>query len=129
MDYHMQRVIMRMGCIDIKDEKLRSNLVNKKKLSSDEVIRKTCIEAIKIIADVSGHSIISINDFFWPLGRSCCNVTTLCNDGSCTKQPCTFDLMVEVKNHDKCLFEGVCSGSNSHTYRDLWEPIVDTHFY
>lgn len=129
MDYHMQRVIMRMGCIEIMNDKLRSELVAKKKIHSDEVIRKACIEAVKIIADVSGHSIISINDFFWPLGRSCCNVTTLCSDGFCMKQPCSFDLMVKIKKHDKCLFEDVCMGRNDHTYRDLWEPVVETHFY
>jgi len=129
MDYHMQRVIMRMGCLEIKDEKLRSALVSKKTQTSDEVIRRACIEAVKIIADVSGHSIISINDFFWSLGRSCCNATTLCNDGFCMKQPCSFDLIVEIKKHDKCLFEGVCMGRSDHTYRELWEPVVETHFY
>ena len=129
MDYHMQRVIMRMGCVEITDEKLKSELVAKKKISSDDVVRKACIEAVKIMADVSGHAIISINDFFWPLGRSCCNVTTLCNDGFCMKSPCTFHLMVELEKHDKCIFEGVCPGSNNSAYRDLWEPVVDTHYY
>lgn len=129
MDYHMQRVIMRMGCIEIEDQKLRSELLAKKKISSDEIIRKACIESVKIIAEVSGHSIISINDFFWPLGRSCCNENTLCDDGVCMKNPCSFDLIVDLKNHNNCLFEGVCFGSKDSSYRELWEPIVKTHFY
>ena len=129
MDYHMQRVILRMGCIDILDEKLFQELIAKKTQSSDKAIRKACIEAVKIIAETSGHSIISINDYFWPLGRSCCNLSTLCSDGSCMKQPCTFNLMVDIPSHDNCLFDGVCKGSIEETYRKLWEPVVETHFY
>lgn len=129
MDYHMQRVLLRMGCVEIQDKKLRMELIAKNPLSSDDVIRKACIEAVKIIADGSGHSIISINDYFWSLGRSCCNLTTLCNDGLCVKKPCTFNLMVDISSHKDCLFEGVCLGSKEKAYRELWEPIVDTHYY
>lgn len=129
MDYHMQRVILRMGCVEILDEKLRKQLKAKTIQSSDEPIRTACIEAVKIIASVSGQSIISINDFFWPLGRSCCNETTLCSYGKCLKKPCTFNLMVEVENHDNCFFISACKGSEDITYRDLWEPVVDTYYY
>ncbi|MCD4731269.1 MAG: hypothetical protein K8R74_11745 [Bacteroidales bacterium] len=129
MDYHMQRVILRMGCVEILDKKIRLELIAKKRQTSDEAIRKACIDSVRIIADVSGHGIISINDFFWSLGRSCCNVTTLCQSGSCVKQPCTFELMVELEKHKNCLFEEVCLGNKESTYRDLWEPIVDTHYY
>ncbi len=129
MDYHMQRVILRMGCVEMLDENLRKELTAKTIQRSDEPIRTACIVAVKIISDVSGHSIISINDFFWPLGRSCCNETTLCHDGSCMKNPCSFDLLVELENHNKCIFEGVCRGSNDKKYRDLWEPVVKTHYY
>lgn len=129
MDYHMQRVILRMGCVEISDNQLRQELLEKKKQSSDEEIRQTCIEAVKIIAETSGHSIISINDYFWSLGRSCCNQLTLCNDGSCMKQPCTFNLMVDIPSHDNCLFDGVCFGSKDSQYMNLWEPVVETHYY
>ena len=129
MDYHMQRVILRMGCVEILDKKLGKELLARTNQSSDEPIRTACIEAVRIIADVSGHGIISINDFFWSLGRSCCNVTTLCSDGFCMKQPCTFDLMVKLTNHNTCIFESACMGSNDSNYRDLWEPVVKTHFY
>lgn len=129
MDYHMQRVLLRMGCVEILDEQLKVELIAHEPQLSDEEIRKACIEAVEIIANFSGHSIISINDFFWPLGRSCCNENTLCSNSVCLKTPCTFDLMVDVKNHDHCFFEDVCKGSKDEAYRDLWEPIVDTHYY
>lgn len=129
MDYHMQRVILRMGCVEILDENLQNELSAKTIQNSDEPIRTACIEAVKIIADVASHSIISINDFFWPLGRSCCNETTLCFDGSCMKNPCSFEQLVEIENHRSCLFEDACKGSRENDYRALWEPIVKTNYY
>lgn len=129
MDYHMQRVLLRMGCVEVLDKQLRNELTEQIKQSSDEDIRQACIEAVKIIAATSDHSILSINDYFWSLGRSCCNQLTLCKDRSCMKQPCTFNMIVDIPSHVDCLFDGVCRGSKEDTYRKLWEPIFDTHYY
>jgi len=128
MDYHMQRVLLRMGCVEV-DDGLRDSLLNRNKLASDAEVRNTCIEAVRIIADTSGHGILKMNDFFWPLGRSCCNETTLCYDGDCIKNPCTFNSMVDIPSHEKCIFESHCKGAKDENYRLLWEPLVETHFY
>jgi len=129
MDYHMQRVLLRMGCVEIQDEELKEKLIRRKVLDSDVEIRQTCIKAIKVIAKISGHGILKMNDFFWPLGRSCCNETTLCNDGHCSKEPCTFYTMVDIASHKNCSFEDSCKGSENYDYMKLWEPVVETHFY
>lgn len=129
MDYHMQRVLLRMGCVEISDKKLKNKLLNKEKLDSDTDIRNACIKAIRAISDVSGYEVIRMNDVFWPLGRSCCKEKTLCFDKVCNKNPCTFDLIVDLPSHEKCVFEGVCKGSADEEYRRYWQPIVETHFY
>ena len=129
MDYHMQRVLLRMGCVTITDQNLYDKLIHKIPLNSDEPIRGHCIEALKIITEYSGCDILKMNDFFWPLGRSCCNETTLCHDHVCLKSPCTFFKMVELPDHRHCVFETVCNGFSDEVSRKLWEPIVDTHFY
>lgn len=129
MDYHMQRVLMRLGCVKIEDEKLRQNLINREPQQTDEPVRGACIEAIKIIAEESGKDILTMNDFLWPLGRSCCNETTLCTDKTCCKQPCTLSEMIEVDNHDFCIFEDCCQGSFDEDSRSLWEPVLETHYY
>ena len=129
MDYHMQRVLMRMGCVEINDKQLHSDLISRKPLDSDSIIRESCIEAIKTIAEVSGHGILKMNDFFWPLGRSCCNENPLCVSNSCEKSPCTFFTMVDLKSHESCIFEKVCKGSTDEYYRKLWQPVVETNFY
>ena len=129
MDYHMQRVLLRLGCVEIEDNRMRQDLLNKRKADSDTIIRKACIDAVRIISRESGHEIMKINDFFWPLGRSCCNVTTLCHDSACVKSPCTFQQVAAVITHDNCYFEETCKGARDEKYRGLWEPQVITHFY
>ncbi len=129
MDYHMQRVLMRMGCVEILDENLKKKLINKETLKSDEEIRSASIKSMRLISKISGHPILKMNDFFYTLGRSCCKEKILCVDGECNKNPCTFNLAVDLDSHKKCVFEGVCKGSLDEEYCNLWQPIVETHYY
>lgn len=129
MDYHMQRVLLRMGCVQVEDDRLLSDLKEKRKLQSDEPVRSACVEAARLLAQVSGHKLLALNDFLWPLGRSCCNETTRCTDDICTKNPCTFSEIVETGSHETCYFEEVCKGRHDENYRSLWEPVVETDYY
>ena len=128
-DYHMQRVLLRTGCVEVLDQTLKQKLINKEKIKSDDEIRKASIEAIKIISAVSGYTVLEMNDFFWPLGRSCCKEKTLCTDKTCNKNPCTFNLVVDLPSHSECVFQGICKGSLYVEYRKYWEPTVETHYY
>lgn len=130
MDYHMQRVLLRFGCVEILDEQLREALVKQKNLPSDEEIRSASIDAVHQLARYSGHSVFNIPDFLWPLGRSCCKEKPLCQHGLCDKAPCTFDSFVQLPSrHTHCVFEGTCKGSLKEDYRNLWQPLVETHYY
>jgi len=129
MDYHMQRVLLRLGCVEIIDKQLHRQLVERTPMDSDEAVRSACIEAFKIIANHSGYPVTKMNDFFWSLGRSCCNETTLCQDGICAKSPCTLAQIVDIKSHKNCIFEKICKGYQDESYRNLWQPIVETHYY
>lgn len=129
MDYHMQRVLLRMGCLTINDRTLEERLINGAVMESDEPVRSACIEALRILAFNSGFQPWVMNDFFWPLGRSCCNETTLCSDHFCIKKPCTFHLMTETNDHSNCVFADVCRGSAEVKYRSFREPNVKTHYY
>jgi hypothetical protein len=129
MDYHMQRVLMRLGCVEITDNELYTKLIGKVQLPDDIEIRNNCINAFRLIADISGHQVTKLNDFFWSLGRSCCNIEPLCQAGHCEKEPCTFFEIVELKEHTKCYFESVCKGFHDEKYRNLWQPVVETNYY
>ena len=108
----MQRVLLRTGCVEIVDDDLRKKFTARIPLSSDEPIRTGCIDAIKLISQLSGHAASKLNDFFWPLGRSCCNETQLCQIRTCMKNPCSLMNMLTLSSHDECLLEGSCKGIN-----------------
>ncbi len=129
MDYHMQRVLLRSGCIEITDQNLKKKIIGRHKLPTDELVRNSCIEAIRVISRHSGHELTGMNDFFWPLGRSCCNETMLCQIRTCMKDPCSLMQIVNLASHNECLLEKSCKGASESEYRLLWEPVVDTHYY
>ncbi len=129
MDYHMQRVLLRTGCVEITDEALREKLLKRDHQPTDEPVRSRCIDAFKIIAEVSGKPVTRMNDYFWSLGRSCCNNSMLCQDKSCEKTPCTLSQIIQLGTHRHCIFEAVCPGATDENYRQLWQPVVNTHFY
>jgi len=130
VDYHMLRVFLRMGCLEINDKNLRRKLMNFEKIGSDEEFRIASQEILKIISKSSGKTVVELDPIFWSLGRSCCQIkTTLCHDKKCDKNPCTFYTYIDLNNHNKCAFQGVCRGSIDENYRKLNEPNVETHFY
>lgn len=129
MDYHMQRVLMRMWCIEIIDNELKYKLQNRQKLENDNLVRNASIDAIKIISKISWYEILLMNDFFYTLWTSCCRDTMLCIDKICTKTPCSFELALEIHNHTKCSFENICKWKENAEYRKFWQPNVETNFY
>jgi len=129
MDYHMQRVLLRMGCVEVNDPYLKKALMARIPLSSDSEVREACIEAIRLLCEISAHPITIMNDFFWPLGRSCCNESLFCQDHHCEKSPCSFWLMADLEDHSKCIFSNVCKASFDDKYKEYWQPVVKTHFY
>lgn len=129
MDYHMQRVLLRTGCVEVLDKSLNRALKNRSPLENDLEIREACIESMKLIARTSGFSIFKMNDVFYTLGRSCCNENMLCQNNICEKSPCSLSLAVYLENHVHCIFQSICTGAVNEEYRKFWQPQISTHFY
>lgn len=129
MDYHMQRVLLRMGCVVIKDKNLKNKIVNREKLKSDKEIRHACVEATKRISKLSGKRLSNMNDIFYPLGRSFCTQTTLCRDQVVDELRMSFDKVIDLPNYLHCPFEAICKASYDNNYLQLWQPMVETSSY
>lgn len=129
MDYHMQRVLLRTGCVEVLDEDLKLALQTRLKIQDEQELREACISAMKLIAQQSGYSVFKMNDVFYTMGRSCCNEEMLCQKGSCEKSPCSLTLAVVLDQHQQCIFESCCHGKNDEDYRKYWQPQVSTHYY
>lgn len=129
MDYHMQRVLMRTGCVEISDLQLKEDLQKRLPIKDDEIIRKVCIESMQIIANTSAYHPFKMNDVFYTLGRSCCNEKPLCQVNSCEKFPCTLTRAVVLQTHDTCIFQDICKGAYNTDYLQFWQPQIKTHYY
>jgi len=129
MDYHMQRLLLRTGCVEVLDPSLMMQLKSREHILSDEEIRKTCVQAIKQIGTQSEKSVLDLDDIFWAIGRSCCNDKILCVDKRCSKTPCTLTVVSNIKDHGICVFDSACKGHHYIEYRKYWEPMVSTDFY
>ena len=129
MDYHMQRVLLRTGCVEVTDLKLKEDLQKRLPIFNDKPIRKACIDSMLIIAESSGYHPFKMNDVFYTLGRSCCNEKALCRTNVCEKKPCTLTRAVAMQTHDRCIFQDVCKGAVNDDYLQFWQPQIQTHFY
>ena len=129
MDYHMQRVLLRSGAVEVLDPTLREALVKRSALPSDTLIREACINASKLVAASAGRGVLQMNDVLYMMGRSCCFEQPLCSSGRCAKQPCSLTRTLQLENHHSCIFSEVCRGASLPEYRQLWNPVVRTHYY
>lgn len=129
MDYHMQRVLLRTGCVEVNGEALKTKLQNRQTIEDDEPIRIACIEAMDIIAKTSAYHSFKMNDIFYTLGRSCCNEATLCRTHTCEKSPCTLTRAVVLESHEHCIFQAECKGATDDNYHQFWQPQIQTRFY
>ncbi|MFA6534576.1 MAG: queuosine salvage family protein, partial [Patescibacteria group bacterium] len=129
VDYHLQRVLLRLGCIEILNNNLKIKLQNRKKVKSDYELRAATVAAIKSLAPASGRDYNQLDYLFWSLGRSCCNQKILCQDQTCNKKPCTLTLVVNLPHHDQCIFASVCRAATDKAYRKYWQPNVETNYY
>lgn len=129
MDYHMQRVLLRTGCVEVTDPGLFDSLASRLPLPDDAVVREASVKAMRQIAGAAGLSILLMNDIFYMLGRSCCLEEPLCVSHRCDKNPCSLTLTLHLPEHNQCLFAGICRGETDEAGRALWHPVVSTHFY
>ncbi len=129
MDYHMQRVLLRTGCVQVTDGGLLARLTQRQPLDSDSAIRNAAVEAMAEIARVSRLPVLQMNDVFYMLGRSCCLEKPLCKEAKCDKSPCSLTLALKLPDHSRCLFAGICQGETDDVLRKLWHPVVKTHYY
>ncbi len=129
MDYHMQRVLLRTGCIKILSQQLEHELKNRIQTQYEPQIRTKCIEAMMLIAQESGKDILRMNDVFYMIGRSCCLDNPLCISGKCAKEPCSLTRSLTIDNHHSCVLRLACAATTSASYAKFWHPITQTHFY
>ena len=74
IDYHLIRMALRTGRIEINNEELKNKIISQTDISEEEdtVIRETVSNVFKITAAASGKTIPELNLLEWHLARSIC---------------------------------------------------------
>ena len=135
VDYHLQRVALRSGMVVVLDKGLLSKLLCRRFVSAEEhhAIRSACLEAYKLVGELSGLSQLEVDQLFWHLGRSCCHYK---HEPVCgPRTPCAYRIRCSlVKATDyacpgACPLDGVCRASLEPEMTRLMEPKVITYYY
>lgn len=134
IDYHMMRVALRTGIIDVIDKELETRLKNKEPVNEKDVlmIRLKAQEAYQIISEYSMFDIPQLDLIFWSLGRSCCDWRhePICGDKKCDVQNrCTLIRNVEFDCKNSCPLDETCFGSKNHEFRKFYEANIVTTYY
>jgi len=134
IDYHIMRIALRAGIVNLVNNALASRLQRRKsvKQSEDNEVRKAVREACSLLSKYSSHSAFEIDTMLWNMGRSCCfyEHDPICDAKICHKRDrCSFIRATNYLCPGKCIFDGVCLGSRNQHYRKLWETNVYTEYY
>jgi len=138
MDYHVMRVALRSGAVEVRDTVLACNLRGRRPVSDalDQAVRMAVSAACDVMVQESRLSVFALDKLLWHLGRSCCfyDHDPICGAGqaneSCFKRhKCTFIQATTYLCPNVCVFDGVCKGSRDVAYRSYWETNVYTAYY
>lgn len=131
VDYHVMRVALRAGIIEIVDENLKEKLTNKMPASAEEdfQIRESVKNALKMIERTSSFDAFDLDDILWNIGRSHCHYSHEPMCSTCPGIQCTFESLLNFICQGECLLNGVCKGSLSEAYKKLLEPSLRTTYY
>jgi len=133
IDYHVMRVALRSGMIDIQNEELRQRLRLRRFVSKREVfaIREACLQAYQTVANLSNISVFDVDTLFWQIGRNCCHSShePYCGEKACKISHCTLIEAVEYACGGKCILDKACTASYNFDYVRFFEPKEITYYY
>lgn len=129
IDYHRMRLLLRTGCIGVEDPDTRRSLTTGSSVPTlvEERIRLAAMDVCERIPRLAGMPMFEFDVLLWAHARSCCRHRPMCVSRS-TENP-SFSLYLRDGAPSTCIFEEWCPGATDETYRNLWEPIIDTEAY
>lgn len=119
VDYHLERVSLRIGLVDI-DKKTFDKLSKGKKvpLTFDIKLREKIGGSVKEVSNISRIPIENLDQLFWSLGRSLCLREGPFCDGR-DMENCTLKDITGIPCKNKCIFSSRCSA-----YKDPWRKAL-----
>jgi hypothetical protein len=131
VDYHLLRVALRSGIVQVQDEALAQRLRNQAPSTpeEEEAIRAPVKLAYKRIEELSGLDVFTLDEIFWTLGRSCCHYARPARCAECDFSHCSVRLSFTYDCTGCCPLADACEGSTDPAQRALFEPMLETMYY
>ncbi len=131
VDYHLLRVALRSGIVQVSDEQLLQRLRGKvpATCAEEDEIRSAVKWAYKRVEELSGIEVFTLDELFWTIGRSCCHYARRARCEQCDFTQCSVRLSFRYDCPGRCPLSGACIGSTDDGYRALFEPMVETIYY
>ncbi len=131
VDYHLLRVALRTGIVQVSDGALLQCLRQKMPVTDDEEdeIRSAVKWAYKRVEELSGIDVFVLDEIFWTIGRSCCHYARPARCEQCDFTQCSVSSSFHYDCPGRCPLSEVCAGSQDLSYRALFEPMVKTIYY
>lgn len=136
IDYHVMRVALRTGIVEVEDPELRRRLTCQDPVTEaeDTAIRLAVREACRtILAGVPELSRFRLDNLLWMIGRNCCfyEHPPVCTEpGACWKlKGCSYVAFLGYPCDLSCPLSGICRGATDEDHRALRETRFDTHYY
>jgi hypothetical protein len=136
IDYHIMRVALRFGIVEVVDPGLRRTLVEQIPVGEDvdTAVRSAVSQACReVIRSSPGLTPFRLDNTLWMVGRSCCfyDHPPVCTfPGECHRSDtCSLIDMLEIGCGLSCPLSGHCRGGLGEEHRMLHETRFDSHFY
>lgn len=129
VDYHLERVSLRIGIINI-DEKIKKKLIENKKISQniDLKLREVVGNGVRNLIKLSNFEVDEIDQIFWSLGRSICLKDYPLCDGTNIENT-TFESITGISLKNGCPFRSSCKAYNNPYLKKIKESNVNTIYY
>lgn len=129
IDYHRMRLLLRTGCIVVRDESLLETLRTQKPVeeSVGHAIRASAMAVCRELVQLSGMAMFDFDVLLWAHARSCCRKRPLCISGAVENG--SFHEYLGLACDGRCVFQGWCPGAGCEATRSLWEPALATEDY
>jgi hypothetical protein len=136
IDYHITRVALRTGIVEVTDPELRRALVEQEPVDEKTdtavrlAVRDACRRVLKMTPDLTPFR---LDNLLWMVGRNCCfyeHPPVCTKPGDCWKRDVCS--LIEAFPHDcglSCPLSGLCRGARDEAHRTLRETRFETHFY
>lgn len=130
IDYHIVRIALRNGVLEVKDEMLLKKLKEGEPATKEEdiIIRSAVINALKEITKYSGKPTKDIQGFYWALGRDRCDSENP-SCVTCNASNCSASVYMDIECDNCCPLSTACQALDDKDLLRLKEHNFETTFY